>query len=181
MPQVYGQLILVNLSQQWLWAYQDRHLLYDTPMTSGRPELPTPDGSFYVHFHVYNVMFISPWPYGSPYYYAPEHVNYGLYFLDDGYYIHDAPWRQVFGPGTNYPHTDPNGTQTTGSHGCVEVPTSAGAWLAQWAQDGAAVVIVGTAPVPPPATATPTARATATATAAVTSTPTVLPTATPTP
>lgn len=188
-PQVYGQLILVSLSQQWLWAYQDRHLLYDTPMTSGRPDLPTPDGSFYVHYKVYDVMFTSPWLPGSPYYYTPVHVNYGLYFLDDGYFIHDASWRQVFGPGTNYPHTDPDGTVTTGSHGCVEVPTPAGAWLAQWAQDGAAVVIVGTAPVPPPPTATPKPTATATATATTvplatatpTATPLPLPTATPTP
>lgn len=184
-PQVYGQLILVSLSQQWLWAYQDRHLLYDTPMTSGRPDLPTPDGSFYVHYHQYDVMFISPWPYGSPYYYPPEHVNYALYFADNGYYIHDAPWRQVFGPGTNYPHTDPDGTHTNGSHGCVEVPTPAGAWLAHWAQDGAAVVIYGTAPVPPPPTATPTAQPAATNTPTPaptdTPTPTPLPTATPTP
>lgn len=180
---MFGQLILVSLGQQWLWAYQDRQLLYDTPMTSGRPDLPTPDGTFSVQYKVYNVMFYSPWPPGSPYYYSPEHVNYGLYFLDNGYFIHDAPWRQVFGPGTNYPHTDPNGTRTTGSHGCVEVPTPAGAWLYQWAQNGATIVIVGTAPVPPPPTATPTRHPTATTapTATPTATPIPAPSATPTP
>ncbi|MGZ3667377.1 MAG: L,D-transpeptidase [Ktedonobacterales bacterium] len=179
-PQVYGQLILVSLSQQWLWAYQDRHLLYDTPVTSGMPALPTPDGTFYVHFHAANVTFISPWPVGSPYYYSPEHINYALYFLDDGYYIHDAPWRQTFGPGTNYPHTEPDGTTATGSHGCVNVPTRAGAWLYQWTRDGAAVVIYGTAPVPPPATATPKATATATPKATATTAPAATATATPT-
>lgn len=186
-PQVYGQLILISLSQQWLWAYQDRHLMYDTPMTSGMPELPTPDGNFYVHYHQSDITFISPWPVGSPYYYSPEHINYALYFLDNGYYIHDAPWRKQFGPGTNYPHTDPDGTVESGSHGCVNVPTPAGAWLYQWTRDGAAVVIYGTAPVPPPATPTPTATrppsATNTPVPAPTNTPTpaALPTATPTP
>jgi lipoprotein-anchoring transpeptidase ErfK/SrfK len=183
-PQVYGQLILVSLSQQWLWAYQDRHLVYDTPITSGMPALPTPDGSFYVRFHQRDVTFTSPWPPSSPYYYTPEHINYALYFLDDGYYIHDAPWRETFGPGTNYPHTEPDGTKATGSHGCVNVPTRAGAWLYQWTQDGAAVVIYGTAPVPPPATATPKPAATATTppAATATATPTTpAATATPTP
>ncbi len=188
-PQIYGQLILVSLSQQWLWAYQDRHLLYDTPITSGMPQLPTPDGTFNVQYHAADITFYSPWQPPSPYYYAPEHVNYALYFLYNGYYIHDAPWRETFGPGTNYPHTEPDGTTATGSHGCVNVPTPAGKWLYYWAADGATVRIYGTAPVgPPPATATPTATAISqpTATATPTSPPTAtatptLPTATPTP
>ena len=179
-PQVYGQLILVSLSQQWLWAYQDRHLLYDTPMTSGMPQLPTPDGTFHVQYHAADIWFYSPWPSSSPYYYSPEHVNYALYFLDQGYFIHDAPWRQTFGPGTNYPHTEPNGTTATGSHGCVNVPTPAGKWLYYWAADGATIVIYGTAPVAPPATATPTATVAAAATATPTSIPTATATATPT-
>lgn len=181
-PQVYGQLILVSLSQQWLWAYQDRHLLYDTPMTSGMPQLPTPDGTFQVQFHAADITFYSPWQPPSPYYYAPEHVNYALYFLYDGYYIHDAPWRETFGPGTNYPHTEPDGTTATGSHGCVNVPTPAGKWLYYWAYDGATVVIYGTAPVgPPPATATPKPTATTTPQATATATPTATQSATPTP
>ena len=50
-----------------------------------------------------------------------------MYFADDGYYIHDAPWRYCFGPGTNVPHicSNANGVGETDSHGCVNVPTPA--------------------------------------------------------
>lgn len=181
-PRVSGQLILVSLAQQWLWAYQNGTLLYDTPVTTGMPQLPTPDGTYHVQWKETDVTFYSPWPPGSPYYYPPEFINYAMYFADNGYFIHDAPWRPKFGPGTNYPHTDPDGQVRTGSHGCVEVPTPAGAWLYNWAWDGATVVIYGTAPVPP-STPTPTATVTAQPTASPpTPTPTSNPpTATPTP
>jgi lipoprotein-anchoring transpeptidase ErfK/SrfK len=172
----------VSLGQQWLWAYQNHTLLFDTAVTTGMPQLPTPDGTFQVQYHVANVMFYSPWPVGSPYYYAPEHVNYALYFANNGYYIHDAPWREVFGPGTNYPHTDPGGQQVTGSHGCVELPTPAEAWIYNWASNGATVVIYGTAPVPPPSpTPTLAPAATPTSPPAPTDTPTSPPVPTDTP
>ncbi|HUY78820.1 MAG TPA: L,D-transpeptidase [Ktedonobacterales bacterium] len=183
-PAIGGQLILVSLSQQWLWAYNYGTLLYDTPVTSGMPQLATPDGVFHVQYKEYDVTFYSPWPIGSPYYYSPEHVDFAMYFADYGYYVHDAPWRHEFGPGTNYPHTDPDGTQETGSHGCVNVPYNAGAWLYNWAYNGATVDIYGTAPTGPAATPTPqpTAPATATPTQPTAPTPTTTPIAdTPTP
>jgi lipoprotein-anchoring transpeptidase ErfK/SrfK len=152
-PNISGQLILVSINQQWLWAYQNRQIAFNTPVTTGQPELPTPSGTYSVLSKLTNVTFISPWPSDSPYYYEPEQVNYALYFLSGGYYIHDAPWRKVFGPGSNVPHTAPDGTQETGSHGCVNVPTSAGAWLYNWAKVGATILIVGSTPSP---VATPT-------------------------
>ena len=182
-PNIGGQLILVSLSQQWMWAYQDHRLVYRSAVTSGMPQLPTPDGTFHVRWHEQNIMFYSPWPPGSPYYYSPVHVNYAMYFLDYGFYIHDAPWRQVFGPGTNYPHTDPNGQTVTGSHGCVELPTGAMYWVYRWARDGATIVIYGTAPNHPPPTPTPAPikpTPTPTKPPAPTATPTSMPTPEPT-
>ena len=140
-PAVGGQLILVNLTQQWLWAYQNGALVTALPITSGQPYLWTPQGTFHVLYKVQNTTFYSPWGPGSPWYYSPEHVDYALYFRDKGYFIHDAPWRHAFGPGTNTPHTDPDGAQETGSHGCVNMPPAAGAWLYQWANPGATIVI----------------------------------------
>ena len=158
-PNIGGQLILVSLSQQWLFAYQDQRLVFRSAVTTGMPQLPTPTGTFHIRWHEQNVTFYSPWPVGSPYYYSPEHINYAMYYADYGYYIHDAPWRQTFGPGTNYPHVEPNGQTVTGSHGCVNMPTGAMSWLYNWARNGATVVIYGWAPTQPPApaaTATPT-------------------------
>ncbi|HEY7833220.1 MAG TPA: L,D-transpeptidase [Ktedonobacterales bacterium] len=140
-PQVGGKVILVSLAQQWLWAYQDQQLIYATPVTTGRPELPTPQGTFQIGWKVTDIEFISPWPPGSPFYYSPVHVNYAMLFLDGGFFLHDATWRHYFGPGTNVPHTNPDGTQETGSHGCVEMPLGAAAWLYGWSPYSTTVVI----------------------------------------
>lgn len=178
-PALSGQLILVSLAQQWMWVYQNRHLLYDTPITSGMPELPTPTGIYQVQEILDDVYFNSAWPPGSPYYYPPEYVNHAFYFLAVGYYLHDAPWRRYFGPGTNYPHTNPNGTKETGSHGCVEMPVAASDWLRSFANVGATIDIYGATPQPP---ATPTAPPTLPTPTAVPPTATAVPpTATATP
>jgi lipoprotein-anchoring transpeptidase ErfK/SrfK len=138
-----GKVILVDLSQQWLWAYEDGNAVFNTPVTTGQPGLETPAGDFTVLSKITDTWFTSAWPPGSPNYFAPELVHYGLYFHDVGFYIHDASWRHEFGPGTNVPHVDPDGTHKTGSHGCVEVSTSAGAWLYQWAPLGTTIRIIG--------------------------------------
>lgn len=142
-PTIGGRVILVSLSKQWLWAFSNRQLVYSTPVTTGRPELPTPTGIYSITQKIADTTFYSPWPPGSPFYYPPEHVNYAMLFLTGGYFIHDAPWRSDFGPGTNVPHIGPNGQPETGSHGCVEVPTSAGAWLFSWTPYSATVDIIG--------------------------------------
>ena len=142
-PQMAGKVILVSLAQQWLWAYQDQQLVYATVVTTGRPELPTPTGTFQVIWKVTDTEFISPWPVGSIYYYSPVHVNYAMLFLDGGFFLHDATWRHYFGPGTNVPHTNPDGTQETGSHGCVEMPLGAAAWLYGWSPYYTTILIRG--------------------------------------
>ncbi|HEX2034992.1 MAG TPA: L,D-transpeptidase, partial [Chloroflexota bacterium] len=43
-----GKQILVSLGGQWWYAYQDGELVYNGPVTTGRPELPTPMGRFSV-------------------------------------------------------------------------------------------------------------------------------------
>jgi hypothetical protein len=139
-----GQLILVSLSQQWLWAFQDGKLVFATPVATGREHLRTPSGVYSVLSKAANVIFHSPWPAGSPYYYAPEHINYALLFRAGGFYIHDAPWREVFGPGSESLHGTPSGGVETGSHGCVNVPTLAADWLYRWAQVGATIQITST-------------------------------------
>jgi len=140
-PRVGGQVILVSLSQQWLWSYQDRQLVFANPVTTGREFLGTPQGTYAISQKVSDTWFYSPWPPSSPYYYSPEHVNFAMYFRHGGYYIHDAPWRHAFGPGTNVPHVSPDGTHEDGSHGCVNVATTAGKWLFDWVRIGATVII----------------------------------------
>lgn len=140
-PPAPSQLIVVSLSQQWLWAYQGGQQVFDTAVTTGQPGLNTPTGTFSIQQKLWDIMFYSPWPQGSPYYYSPEHVDFAMLFAAGGYFIHDATWRHCFGPGTNVPHTCPDGTQETGSHGCVNVPYSAGQWLINWVRMGTTVRI----------------------------------------
>lgn len=141
-PSGPGQVVLVSISKQQLWAFQDGKLVLTSLVTTGMPQLPTPQGTFNVQMKEQDVMFYSPWPYGSPFYYTPEHINYAMLFRAGGFYIHDAPWRHAFGPGTNAPHTDPDGAYETGSHGCVNMPTSVAAQLYSWIHVGATVTIV---------------------------------------
>jgi hypothetical protein len=132
--------IVVSLSQQRLWAYDGNKLLLTTLVTTGNKVLPTPTGVFHVMFKRSPFVFRSPWPKGSPYYYLPTRTTYALYFHDYGYYIHDAPWRSVFGPGSNATPGTP-GQNYTGTHGCVNVPRNVMARLYTWATPGTAVLI----------------------------------------
>jgi lipoprotein-anchoring transpeptidase ErfK/SrfK len=110
-------------------------------VTTGRPELPTPTGTYSVLAKKSPTTFHSPWPKGSPYYYEPTHIEYAMLFRTGGFYIHDAPWKLYHGYGTNVAHTDPDGVQRTGSLGCVEMPAWSATWLYDWASVGTPVVV----------------------------------------
>jgi lipoprotein-anchoring transpeptidase ErfK/SrfK len=135
-----GKSIVVSLHDQWLLAFQNGRLLLDSPVTTGRPELPTPAGAYRVLAKYAPYRMISPWPASSPFYYPATTVRYALQFRTDGYFIHDAGWRSAFGPGTNLPHRDPG--DPFGSHGCVNVPTPVERNLFRWADVGTMIRIV---------------------------------------
>lgn len=141
-PITRGKVVLVSLGHQWLYAYQDGRYVFDSAVETGMPDLATPAGHFSILSKQRNVTFISPWPKGSPYWYAPTNVSYAMLFRDGGYYLHDAWWHVVFGPGGNVPHQLPDGRWETGSHGCVGMPVSAAAWLYSWVLIGTPVIIV---------------------------------------
>jgi hypothetical protein len=133
--------IVVSLSQQRLTAYDGSTPVLTTLVTTGNGALPTPLGVFPILAKYSPFTFTSPWPYGSPYYYPPSAANYALLFDNRGYYIHDAPWRSHFGPGSNATLGTP-GQNYTGTHGCVNVPLAAEAQLFTWATIGTVVQVV---------------------------------------
>lgn len=136
-----GKIIKVNLTTQHLYAYNNGVLVNDSLITSGQPGLATPTGTFHIISKLHPTTFYSPWPKGSPYYYDPLPINYALGFQGTLLFLHDATWRgNDFGPGTNVPHTV-NGTQMTGSHGCVEMPVAESQWLYNWAPIGTPLII----------------------------------------
>jgi lipoprotein-anchoring transpeptidase ErfK/SrfK len=127
-----GKVIVISLSRQVLTAYQDGNAILTTFVATGRPQLPTPPGVYHIFARYSPYKMISPWGYGSPYWYPPSWTNFAMEFIGGGYFIHDAPWRSWYGPGANL---------YNGTHGCVNVSYSPMVTLWNWAPIGTTVVV----------------------------------------
>jgi lipoprotein-anchoring transpeptidase ErfK/SrfK len=136
-----GKHISISLSRQRLRAWDGNQVVLSTLVTTGNRALPTPIGWYHIFYKTSPFTFVSPWPYGSPYWYPPSPVTWVMEFRAGGYFIHDAPWRSVFGPGSNSELGTP-GSNYTGTHGCVNVPYNAMRFLYSWAPMGTPVHIV---------------------------------------
>jgi lipoprotein-anchoring transpeptidase ErfK/SrfK len=134
------KVIMISLDEQVLRAYQNGRLFMTTYVTTGRPELPTVTGHFAIYAKITPFEFHSPWPPGSPYYYAPTWITYWMPFYA-GYGLHDSWWRKHFGPGINVHGDGPGSAEPTGSHGCVNIPFAQTQRLWNWAPVGTPVVV----------------------------------------
>ena len=126
--------VVVRIGSQSLTAYLNGRAIRVTPVTTGRPALPTPVGSYFVHYRASPYTFTSPWPPGNAYYYPPTTVTWAMYFFDNDF-LHDDPGEpsDAFGAGSNLgPYA---------SHGCVHVPYSVMSWLYDWLPVGAPVIV----------------------------------------
>ncbi|MBV8087859.1 MAG: L,D-transpeptidase family protein [Chloroflexi bacterium] len=132
--------IVVSLSQERLVAYEGDKPVFDTLVTTGGPELPTPIGTYHILQKFSPFTFKSPWPKGSPFWYADSPTSYAMLFESSGYFIHDAPWRSWYGPGSNATTGTPGGNGT-GTHGCVNVPLAVQAKLFAWTDVGTPVIV----------------------------------------
>jgi uncharacterized protein YraI len=140
-PTAVGKEIIVSLSRQWMWAYQNGAQVYNSPVMTGRPSLATPTGTYHVFLKLHPTWFTSPWPQSSPYWYPPTYINYALGWRAGGFFLHDSWWHSVYGPGTNLWHYDPKFGWQWGTHGCVAMSLSAAAWLYYWAPIGTLVQV----------------------------------------
>jgi lipoprotein-anchoring transpeptidase ErfK/SrfK len=127
-----GKVIVISLSRQVLTAFQDGNAILTTFIATGRPQLPTPPGVYHIFRRYSPYLMVSPWGYGSPFWYPPSWTNFAMEFIGGGYFIHDAPWRSWYGPGANL---------YNGTHGCVNVPYGPMATLWSWAPIGTTVVV----------------------------------------
>lgn len=126
-----GRVVVVSLNEQALRAYDNGQLVNSFQVTTGQPDLPTPPGHWWIEGKQHPTVFKSIEPKGSPDWYPPTPITYAMQYHSNGYFFHDAWWRTEFGPGTNFPHQDPDGDPFAGqgSHGCVNMSTSNSAWL----------------------------------------------------
>jgi hypothetical protein len=126
-----GPVVIVSLNEEALRAYNNGKLVKSFLVTTGQPDLSTPPGTWWVEGKQHPTVFKSTAPKGSPDWYPDTPINYAMQYHSNGYFFHDAWWRTEFGPGTNFPHADPDGDPFAGqgSHGCINMSTSDAAWL----------------------------------------------------
>ena len=130
-----GRLITVSLQAQELTAYDRGRVIVDTPVTTGRPALPTDVGPMQVLSKDAPWTMKSPWPKGSPDWYPDTPVQMVVWFTKNGEGLHDASWQpdSTLGPGSQ------NGPYA--SHGCIHLPLPAVRILFTWATIGTPVVV----------------------------------------
>lgn len=121
---IWPKWIDVNLKTQTLVGYEGNLAVQSFQVTTGKPGYETPPGVYRVFTKLKSDR-MRGLDYDLP------NVPWVMYFLSGGWAIHGAPWRSVYGPGT----------EREGSHGCVNSPVAGMAELYQWAPLGTTVVI----------------------------------------
>ena len=129
-----AKAIVISYSGQHLWAYENGKLVQETPVTTGRPALPTDMGPMKVLKKDSPWKMHSPWPKGSPYWYPDTVVKMVVWFTNTGEGLHDADWQRCcWGPGSQY--------TGNASHGCIHLPDGAESFIYHWSEIGIPVVV----------------------------------------
>lgn len=121
------KLIDVNLSKQYLTAFDGNSVAYAGYISSGAGKNETPVGIFTIYSKLVSDDMRGPdptLPGGT--YFQPD-VPYVMYFAAGGYAIHGVYWHNNFG--------------TPRSHGCVGAPVGAASFLYNWAPIGTVIYI----------------------------------------
>jgi lipoprotein-anchoring transpeptidase ErfK/SrfK len=138
-----GKVMVTSLTEQTLRLYDNGQLVRSIPVVTGRQEAPSPPGLWHIFMKGTNLTFKSSEPQGSPLWYPPTPINYGMEYHWGGFFYHDATWRVYFGPGANLPHPDyTSGIYSDdGSHGCINMTLSNTAWLYSWVDIGTPAIV----------------------------------------
>lgn len=99
-----NNFVVVDLSEQKLYMYNNDELCYVTPVTTGKDSTPSDIGLF----KIYNKN-------TDTYLTGPDYKTFVKYWMpyNGGEGLHDASWRSVFGT---------ESYKTSGSHGCINIP-----------------------------------------------------------
>lgn len=101
---ILGKLIIIDISKQHLWLYENDNLILESDVVTGCLDTPTYIGLYEIYNKEKNRYLV-----GDDY---RVFVNYWLPF-NGGIGLHDASWRKKFGNDIYL---------TNGSHGCVNMP-----------------------------------------------------------
>jgi len=127
-----GTVLVVSLIEQTLRYYDNGKLVRSFYIVSGQYLRPSPPGFWSIILREHPTQFKSTEPPGSAFWYPPTPIQYALEYHAGGYFFHDSWWRHSYGPGKNFPHSDPPGTtpfNDNGSHGCINMNPVDVAWL----------------------------------------------------
>ena len=126
-PALWNRRIEVNLSEQWLTAYEDDLVIYRAPVATGRDGFNTPTGNFAVYDKLpvqtmtgsasgetWNVPDV-PW----------------VQYIVGGVALHGTYWHNQFGTGFRL------------SHGCINLSMEDAELLYNWADIGTPVAVFG--------------------------------------
>ena len=119
--------IIVDRSEQMLYAYDGMTLFMREPISTGLELTPTPRGIFTVYRKTPSRYMQGPLPGVSDQYYDLPGVPWNLYFTLQGGVIHGAYWHDNFGQ--------------PWSHGCVNLPPDKAEQLYQWADVGTSILV----------------------------------------
>ncbi len=115
-----GKQIVVDLSLQRTYAYENGVLLRQFVVSTGLPATPTVQGNFTIISKVLSQRMTGP-DYDLP------NVPYVMYFYSE-YSFHGTYWHNRFGQPM--------------SHGCVNMRTAEAQWLYNWAPLGTPVLVI---------------------------------------
>lgn len=121
--------IVVSISSQAMWAYENGELVNSTYVSTGTAEVPETTTPIGYHSIIAKVDVQTMEGTISGEYYRVEDVPNVMYFDNLGNALHGAYWHNNFG--------------TPMSHGCVNLPLDVAAWIYAWAPVGTAVTVVG--------------------------------------
>jgi LysM repeat protein len=115
-----GKQIIVVLSQQQVFAYENGILVRQFVVSTGLPGTPTVTGNFTIYAKYPSQYMVGP-DYNLP------NVPWVMYFYR-GYSFHGTYWHNNFGRPM--------------SHGCINMRTAEAEWLYNWAPIGTPVLVI---------------------------------------
>ncbi len=129
LPVIPNKRIVISISQQRLWAYQDGNLLSKHLISTGVNRSPTQPGIFQVRTHELEA-YASVWDLTMPHFLGiyeawPGFMNgiHGLPMLSNGRRL----WKNILGKPASY--------------GCIILDLDEAEWLYNWAENGVVVEI----------------------------------------
>lgn len=123
--ELWPRRIEVDLSRQWLFAYEGDLQVYNAPVATGRDGFNTPTGDYAVYDKLRMQTMVGSA--GSETWSVPD-IPWIMYVVG-GVAIHGTYWHNQFGSGFRL------------SHGCINVGMDDAQWLYQWASVGVPVSI----------------------------------------